>query len=44
MWHVFRELGHMIQRMKPEEYLLLVAMAMVLGWFCLRGFGSRSSY
>jgi hypothetical protein len=44
MWQFFRDIGRMIQRMSPEEYLLLVGLAVVLGLFCLRGFGSRSSY
>ena len=44
MWHLYRDVARLVQRMEPEEYLMLVALAIALGLFCLRGFGSRSSY
>ena len=44
MWGIYRDLMRIIQRMDPEEFFTLLVLAIVLGFLCLRGFGSRSSY
>ena len=44
MWEVYNDLARLVRRMGPEEYFLLVAMAVIVGFFCLRGIGSRSRY
>lgn len=44
MWHLYKDLMRFVQHMGPDEYLLLVALALGVGLVCLRGFGSRSSY
>jgi hypothetical protein len=44
MWHLYRDLTHYVQHMGPEEYVLLLALAIVVGLFCMRGLGSRSKY
>lgn len=44
MWHFFRDLTRFLQRIDPGEYLMLLVLGLVIGFFCLRGFGSRSKY
>jgi len=44
MWHFCNDLVRLVQRMRPEEFFVLVVLAIAIGLFCLRGFGSRSSY
>jgi hypothetical protein len=31
-------------KLSPQEWVLVLAIMIVLGIFCLRGFGSRSNY
>ena len=33
-----------LDRMGPQEWLLVLAAMIVVGCVCLRGFGSRSQY
>lgn len=42
--HVYRELMRMANRLDAQEWLLVLVGVVVVGWVCLRGFGSRSSY
>lgn len=42
--HVYRELMRMANRLDAQEWLLILVGVVVVGWVCLRGFGSRSSY
>jgi len=44
MWHLYNDLMRYVQRMDPEEYFVLVVLAVAVGLLCLRGFGSRSTY
>ncbi|MCX7425776.1 MAG: hypothetical protein NTW96_09180 [Planctomycetia bacterium] len=44
MWRFYQEALRFVTRMNSEEYLLLLLATIVLGFFCLRGFGSRSHY
>ncbi len=32
------------ERLNSQEWALMFALVIVIGFFCLRGFGSRSSY
>lgn len=41
---IFREIMRMTARMDTEHWLLVGLGVLVLGFFCLRGFGSRSGY
>jgi hypothetical protein len=46
--HVYRQFAHyvtrVLDRMGPQEWLLVLAVAIVIGVVCMRGFGSRSQY
>ena len=44
MWHFYQGALRFVTRMSSEEYLLLLLATVVVGFFCLRGFGSRSHY
>ena len=44
MWRFYQEALRFVTRLNSEEYLLLLLATIVLGFFCLRGFGSRSHY
>jgi hypothetical protein len=41
---VSAELMQYVNRMGPQEWVLVLGAAIVVGAFCLRGFGSRSNY
>jgi len=40
----WNDILRLIDRMDPQEWILVSAVAILLGAFCLRGFGSRSKY
>jgi hypothetical protein len=42
--HLWREVMRTIGAMDAEECVLVLAGVIVVGLFCLRGFGSRSRY
>ena len=44
MGHFWRDVLRHVDRMDTHEYLLLLLCAIVIGFFCMRGFGSRSEY
>jgi hypothetical protein len=44
MWHFYQEAVRLITRMNTEEYMLVLVVSIAVGFFCLRGFGSRSHY
>ena len=44
MWHYYHEAMRVIERMGPQEWLLALLAVVLWGLFCMRGFGSRSSY
>jgi hypothetical protein len=48
MWDYFArygdELGHMLNRMDRMQWLLVFGAAVLLGFLCMRGFGSRKQY
>lgn len=41
---IWRELWRYIYRMDTQEWLIALAAVVVIGLFCLRGFGSRSEF
>ena len=44
MERYFREIVQYVERMGTQEYIIAVAIAIAIGVFCLKGFGSRSEY
>lgn len=44
MSHFVRELIHYVDRMGPQQWFIVLAVVVVIGALCLRGFGSRSKY
>lgn len=36
--------GRMASTFDPEHWMIAVAVLLVVGWVCLRGFGSRKSF
>ena len=44
MWDVYRSFMNWFTRLDREELFLALVVVMVLGFLCMRGFGSRSSY
>jgi len=44
MYGLIRDAIRFVERMRPEEYVLLLGAAVLAGFLCLRGFGSRSKY
>jgi NADPH:quinone reductase-like Zn-dependent oxidoreductase len=44
MSHVLAELMYYVNRMGPQQWVLVLGAAIIVGVFCLRGFGSRSNY
>ena len=44
MNHFYWETMHLINRMGPHEWFLVLAAMIVVAVVCMRGFGSRSQY
>jgi hypothetical protein len=44
MEHLWREIVCYVDRMGPHEWFLVLAAMMVVAFFSMRGFGSRSRY
>ena len=44
MHSLYRTVSTRLEHLSIEQVGLLVAVIVVLGFFCLRGFGSRSNY
>lgn len=44
MTRLFHDMMRYLDRMGTQEWALALIAAIVLGVFCLRGFGSRSQY
>jgi hypothetical protein len=42
--HLSADLARWVDRMSPQQWLLVLAVVIVTGIICLRGFGSRSGY
>ena len=41
---LYREAMQFFNQLDAQQWLMLLVAAVVLGFFCLRGFGSRSGY
>jgi hypothetical protein len=39
-----REILHYANKLEPQHWLLVLLAAIVIGFVCMRGFGSRSQY
>jgi hypothetical protein len=44
MHHLWREIMRYADRLRPQEWLLVLAAMIVVAFICMRGFGSRSQY
>lgn len=44
MGHLWREVMRVVNSMGTQEWVLVLVGVIVVGFFCLRGFGSRSQY
>jgi hypothetical protein len=44
MSHVLREIIRYTEHMRAQEWLMVLAAAILIGALCLRGYGSRSDY
>ena len=44
MSHFSRDVIRFIERMDSQDWLLTLVAVVVVGLFCMRGFGSRSNY
>jgi hypothetical protein len=42
--HFYNDVMRVCERMNTQEWLFALLGLVVVGWICLRGFGSRSSY
>ena len=40
----FSDLMRYVERMGSSEWLIVAFIGIVIGFFCLRGYGSRSNY
>jgi len=44
VYQLFNSLLNRVERLDFQQYALLVIVIVAVGFFCLRGFGSRSNY
>ena len=44
MGQLYREAMRFVNHLDMQQWLMLLLGVIVLGFFCLRGFGSRSDY
>ncbi|MGD0900678.1 MAG: hypothetical protein ABR915_22835 [Thermoguttaceae bacterium] len=44
MQHLSADLMRWVDRSSPQQWLMLLAVVIIVGLVCLRGFGSRSGY
>jgi disulfide bond formation protein DsbB len=44
MGELYRETMYLINHMSTQQWLLVAVIGLVIGLFCMRGLGSRSSY
>ncbi|MEN6450967.1 MAG: hypothetical protein ABFC96_10790 [Thermoguttaceae bacterium] len=44
MSHLYREVFRYLDRLRPQEWLLVLAAVIVIALICMRGYGSRSHY
>ena len=44
MGHLWRDIVRYVERMGPQEWLLVLAAMIVVAFICMCGFGFRSQY
>lgn len=44
MWHYYRMAMRHVEHLDTQDWLLVFIVAVAIGAFCMRGFGSRSHY
>lgn len=44
MWQLFDDFLRYVDHMSRGEWLVLVAVCLVIGLLCMKGLGSRTSY
>jgi hypothetical protein len=44
LYEIYYQMLHYGNRLHPQQWVLLLAVMLLLGALCLRGFGSRSNY
>lgn len=44
MWDAYRTASRWMNGLDKQEWLMVLVGVVVIGFFCLRGFGSRSGY
>ncbi|NUQ63027.1 MAG: hypothetical protein HUU20_11090 [Pirellulales bacterium] len=42
--YVLHDVMRYVERMGPQEWLFALILVVLVGFVCLRGFGSRTSY
>ncbi len=42
--HLYHQTERFLERLEPRHWVIILAGMIVVGLFCLRGFGSRSNY
>ena len=44
MYDLYRSTMRAVERFDTQDWMLVMICAVIIGFFCLRGFGSRSGY
>jgi hypothetical protein len=44
MWNYYKQTVDLLFRLDSQEWFLAMCAALLIGFFALRGFGSRSNY
>ena len=44
LWNSYRSAMQWVNTLDKQEWLLALCIVVVIGVFCLRGFGSRATY
>jgi len=44
MWQLYYSLMHSVRRFDQNDWMFVFLFVVVVGIFCMRGFGSRASY
>lgn len=44
MWHFYHSVSRSINQFDMQDWLFVFLLVVLLGTFCMRGYGSRSNY
>ena len=44
MWDAYREVMGWFDRLDMQEWFMVLTVGMIVGFLCMRGYGSRSNY